>query len=344
MGTNTLNWINAVKGICIILVFYSHCSIFYNIEIPYAREFIEAFYVNGFFFVSGYLLYRKQLSFPVINKKVIDFIKFDLRLGLKNIFFRIILPSIFFSIFFYIPKKILKGGSVDIISMCVETIGGGTYWFTTALVFAQILIYLMLITRCKSILFYLISSIVLSILGLRLYSFFYESVYVKWFSIPGFIALTYMALGGIYYCYEKLIDKFLNSWFHYLLFAIYLVLVSTIYTKLHFTTSMCTMNFPGVVVAFIGILLLIRFCKIIPNLIALSYIGKNSLLFYFLSGGIPYILSSCVKALKPNSILMLLLIWILSLSLSYIVTYLINRKCSFLLDLRLNKKTIKTYY
>lgn len=61
-------WVDKVKAICIILVFYSHCSIFYGISIPLMRNVIEPFYVNAFFFVSGYLLLWKQLSSPKIDE------------------------------------------------------------------------------------------------------------------------------------------------------------------------------------------------------------------------------------------------------------------------------------
>ena len=33
------------------------------------NDYIHPIYVNAFFFVSGYLLFRKQLNTPLINQK-----------------------------------------------------------------------------------------------------------------------------------------------------------------------------------------------------------------------------------------------------------------------------------
>lgn len=74
-NTSRYQWVDSVKAVCIILVFYSHCSIFYGMSIPLMRNVIEPFYVNAFFFVSGYLLLWKQLSSPKIDETRRTFMK-----------------------------------------------------------------------------------------------------------------------------------------------------------------------------------------------------------------------------------------------------------------------------
>lgn len=54
-------WINAVKALCMIFVFFVHCQLYYGTIFNF-NYYIYPFYVNGFFFISGYLLFRKQLS------------------------------------------------------------------------------------------------------------------------------------------------------------------------------------------------------------------------------------------------------------------------------------------
>ena len=64
--SKNINWINAVKALCIIFVFLEHSKNYYGGDISVLNPFYLPFYVNAFFFVSGYLLFWKQLSAPKI--------------------------------------------------------------------------------------------------------------------------------------------------------------------------------------------------------------------------------------------------------------------------------------
>lgn len=61
-----INWINALKAICIILVFLRHSEAYYGKDLGWFDGLFLTVYVNAFFFVSGYLLFWKQLSEPKI--------------------------------------------------------------------------------------------------------------------------------------------------------------------------------------------------------------------------------------------------------------------------------------
>lgn len=69
-----INWINFLKAICIIGVFYRHTENYFGYQLGLLHIFILPFYVNAFFFISGYLLFRKQLSEPLIGRKVADYV------------------------------------------------------------------------------------------------------------------------------------------------------------------------------------------------------------------------------------------------------------------------------
>ena len=68
MVNRSINWINAVKAVCIIFVFFAHLQSYYQLSFPTVNAFFSPFYVNAFFFVSGYLLFWKQLSSPRIDE------------------------------------------------------------------------------------------------------------------------------------------------------------------------------------------------------------------------------------------------------------------------------------
>lgn len=61
-------WINAVKTFAILGVFLFHVEQIYGYSLGKINDFIAPWYVNSFFFISGYLLFRKQLSFPIVEQ------------------------------------------------------------------------------------------------------------------------------------------------------------------------------------------------------------------------------------------------------------------------------------
>lgn len=66
MEKKSIVWINTLKALCILAVFLVHTQSYYGKGLGNANLFIHTFYVNAFFFVSGYLLFWKQLSEPKI--------------------------------------------------------------------------------------------------------------------------------------------------------------------------------------------------------------------------------------------------------------------------------------
>lgn len=55
-------WIDNVKALCMIGVFLLHSEAYYGYGSVQYGIFLTPFYVNAFFFVSGYLLFRKWLN------------------------------------------------------------------------------------------------------------------------------------------------------------------------------------------------------------------------------------------------------------------------------------------
>lgn len=72
MNNKNILWINLLKAICIIGVFWVHSANYFGVSTPLG-SYIHPYYVNGFFFISGYLLFRKQLSEPLIGQKVAEY-------------------------------------------------------------------------------------------------------------------------------------------------------------------------------------------------------------------------------------------------------------------------------
>lgn len=59
---NKLNWVDAIKAICMIAVYLLHSEKYYGTAGVSYGYVVQPFYVNAFFFVSGYLFFRKHLN------------------------------------------------------------------------------------------------------------------------------------------------------------------------------------------------------------------------------------------------------------------------------------------
>ena len=117
-----LHWIDTIKAICIICVYFAHC-VFFTTDDDILKKAVAPFYVNTFFFVSGYLLYKKYLQ-----PKVIGNFSFPIYWNcIKTCIYRIIIPSIIFSSIVYIPKALFHNQEIDFYQFILNTIGGG--WF-----------------------------------------------------------------------------------------------------------------------------------------------------------------------------------------------------------------------
>lgn len=95
----------------------------------------------------------------------------------------------------------------------------------------------------------------------------------------------------------------------------------------------------ALVVSILGILSLISLCHHIPKIGWLNYIGTNSIIFYFLSGGVPAIWGIIFKYIFPDpSYIVSILVASISVITVFPITYFINQYCPIVTDLFYKKK------
>ena len=73
MAKKDILWINNLRALCILSVLFVHSENYYGYNTGVLDHLVHPFYVNAFFFVSGYLLLRKQLSEPLISQTCSDY-------------------------------------------------------------------------------------------------------------------------------------------------------------------------------------------------------------------------------------------------------------------------------
>ena len=340
MSNKDINWINAVKALCIILVFLRHSENYYGFHLGQIDDLYLTIYVNAFFFVSGYLLFWKQLSEPLIKESNRFYIS---RAGgghrlLNNILFRIIIPSVIFSAIEFFPSCIIQGRSIVINYALFKTIGGGTYWFTSALVVAELFLLLLFCTRKNNLWFYQTMCLVFGLIGLIIVRLeIIESDIWAW--KQGLIALIFLAMGGIYWRYEKTIDKLMRWEFALPIIISYVIIV--VGAKEYNDPLISTLKIQplGFITSAMACLLLVWLCKKLPVIGPLTFIGQNSLGFYFMSGALPITFSTIAnKFFVTSSWWMMSSIWILSLLVAYVFVIVINHWLPWLWDLRILRK------
>ena len=69
---SSINWINILKVLCMVLIYLNHSEIYCSTTVGELRNIYLPFFVPAFFFVSGYLLFMKQLKEPLISLSAKD--------------------------------------------------------------------------------------------------------------------------------------------------------------------------------------------------------------------------------------------------------------------------------
>lgn len=219
-----------------------------------------------------------------------------------------------------------------------KTIGGGTYWFTSALAVAELILLILFCTRKRNIYFYAAVSLLLGVASLVIVHLGVLQNGI-WAWRQGLIALVFLAMGGLYWRYEKEIDKLMKWWFALPMLAAYVVMVITLRGYNNPLISTLSIQPLGFVTSAMACLLLVWLCKKLPEVKPLTFIGQNSIGFYFMSGALPITLSMIAhKVVADSPVWMMIAIWVACLVVGYVAVMIINRWLPWLWDLRKMKK------
>ena len=314
-------WIDNIRAICMTIIFYRHAEAY--ADIPSLFDNLTAmYYVNGFFVVSGYLHFKKYLTKEI-----------NISEELKNIFFKMIIPVIFFPAIQIIPKYIFfRHQDISLFNIAAEIFGGTASWFVSALVSAKLLLIILFSLFRKRLLCYAVSTIVLA--ASAHYLTYIDPTPFPWFYKSGMAATLFMLFGGIIQHYDLASGKKLR--FASIISCI--ILAIWIFTNFPAKAILrsCQINIWGIAVSFASCILLILVAKHTPQNRVLDFIGRNSILFYFFCNSVPATLCTICKLLsiKTDSFLLPATVTIISMGLTSVLTFVINRYAPFLLDLR----------
>lgn len=333
-------WIDWVKMICMLLVYWDHIMLYGNQNAPFIIPF-RPFFVNAFFFISGYLIFRKQLSSDYIQLSPLSFLKngFGKYGMVMNIIYKIAIPTIIFSILDFVPACVVKGDPMTLKSLLLDVFIEGGNWFTCALTISEIIIFVLLLTRIRCITFYVITGLILAIIGVYLNNaniLILGNEYSPWYYKSGIIACAFLTLGGLYQKYEKIFDKYLVV----TLIVFILISINNDLDRVPMSTW-AGMNFVGFIISTISIFAVIYICKPLSQIKYVKYISRHTLGFYFLSAASPFICIRICNLFMPQGSFSFYIQFILSFITSWIIVFLLEKYIPAIFDLRLLSKSNK---
>lgn len=341
-------WIDIVKYICIMWVMLSHLES--NTDL--LETFYRPFFLNGFFFASGYVYYHKDEFNHFFVKKI------------KGLF----VPWLFFSVFNIILSQIISFNEhapfleeLKWNFLQIRAKGDGI-WFVAALFIAFVPFYFFINKyensqkRHIDKAIFVIVALVLSLLSSSYEKYMNPALlpwgtsHLPWHIEYIFIAMFWMFLGYLFRNeYETIYDskvKAVNA------FMIFLIYISMRY--LPFIMKSELKNIKGSILysyvsAFLGVFILIYVSKKIKVNKYLLYIGQNTLICFALHGKAFTIIQAILKkfteplyiTVLTNTITSSIFAIIFTLILSFMLIvpiYIINRWFPFLIGRKYRKK------
>lgn len=117
VANNRIEWIDAIRGVAIILVVYSHIMFFW---IEDTQEVVNSYLIRFrmplFFFISGFFLWSPEYTFAKLLQRT------------KNRLFRQLYPTVIITGIFFLTLY------TNYFSWLIFTPGKGGYWFTFVMV------------------------------------------------------------------------------------------------------------------------------------------------------------------------------------------------------------------
>lgn len=319
-------WINTMKALCMLGVYFLHSLEYSGGNQNLVTTIVSSFYVNGFFVISGLLFFKKWLNIKEVN------LGNQLHISFLNVLFRIVIPTLLFSSIFYLPKLIFHERDVSLIHYLYDVWGGISYWFTSALSVSQLILLFFIFIGIKSLksLLYIVIILIPLIFLLK----HIDTSPFPWYYKSGLGGVIFMILGGLVYKYFDSIINILKR-FKYLIFCVFLIMsfLQNKYYYGEYVLMSVRFNIYGSIYTCLGIMLIILISMRIPSIHFLQTIGKNSILFYFMSGVIPAIISTLFLKYFTSPWLYLF-VTVISVIIGYFTSLLIKKYLPGLVDLR----------
>ena len=310
-----VGWIDFLRGISMILILVFHTEVYY-IEYDITPYYIYT--TNAiilFYFISGYLFYRSE-SFS-LKKKALSIVR------------SLLIPYFIFTTLIAIPKVLVRQENIDWMNIILNIISGRASWFIAALIVGEFIFALLLLKTRGKVAWLLTDAIACLIIYYVIP--FNQHNYWQW--QDALLAVTFLSAGYIYHQYDKHFNTINKPLYSSLLLLILIIIKVYEYHVDLPMRNIAIENIPLFLVdSIIWILFVISIISYIPRCKMIEWTGQHSIVYYFLCGGCPLIVSMTMNKIGFSYdgylyryLLTFVFVYMLATVLTWIIYYSLNK-------------------
>ena len=314
---NRIGWIDFLQGFSMILILVYHTEVYYkgeDVATPYYDYTTNAIIL--FYFISGFLLYKET--------------SFDIRHKLYSIGRYLLVPYFLFTSVIAIPKLLIRGSEIHLLEIVSNILLGNASWFIAALIVAEVLFSIMIwISRGKSIW--------LSTLAILMFVSYYFLPYDQhnyWQWQDALLAFDFLCLGYLYNKHKDVFHTFNKPYISLLLF-LFLILIKIYEYDIDLSMRRIAIEHAPLFMtdAVVWLWFIITIIKYIPRCKLMEWTGRYSIIYYFVCGGCPLIVSLVMNKAGfeyDGNIIRYMLAFIVTYIFATLLTWIINKLFPFL--------------
>ena len=304
-----VGWIDFLRGISMILILVFHTEVYYKEYdvTPYYIYTTNAIVL--FYFISGYLFYRQgELDYM---KKILSIVR------------SLVIPYFIFTTLIAVPKALLRQESIDWTETVSNILSGRASWFIAALIIGEVFFtkvaWLSTSAIACLIIYYVIP--------------FNQHNYWQW--QDALLAVTFLYTGYLYHQYKDFFHT-INKPLYSSLLLLILILIKVY--EYHVDLPMRNIAIESAPLfladAMVWLLLVVSMINYIPHVRMIEWTGQHCIVYYFLCGGCPLIVSMLMNKTGfgyDGYFYRFLIAFLLCYSLATVITAGIYRYVPFIL-------------
>lgn len=306
---NRIGWIDFLRGLSMMLILVFHTEVYYK-EYDVTPYYI---YVTNaiilFYFISGYLFYRPE--------------SFNLKKKLNAITRSLLFPYFIFTSLIAVPKLLVRQEAINLQEIVINILMGRASWFIAALIVGE-LFFALLLTKTRGKITWLLTD---AIACLIIYYVIPFNQHNYWQWQDALLAVTFLSAGYIYHQYDNHFNT-INKPLYSLIFLLILIIIKVY--EYHVDLPMRNIAVENVPLfladCIVWLMLVISIISYIPRCKMIEWTGKHCIIYYFLCGGCPLIISIFFNkiGLPYNNylyryLLALIAVYLLATTLTYLI-------------------------
>lgn len=273
-----IGWIDTLRGLSMLAILLFHTEVYYTGSEIISYNMYVTNALTVFFVISGYLMYKPREQFCIGHK-------------LRSIIKGLLLPYFVFTTLMALPKALAHGVSVKGADIFLPIITGEASWFVAALCLSEALFALSIyLTRGKLLWLLLISA---AGFGASVW-LSNNNIVLPWQIANALQALLFLFMGYTYHQFEQKFGLF--GRIPSLICAFALLALIKVYEQMCGVSMLiCPIHINNYTVFLIDVVLcalfMVHLCQRLPQCRWLAWTGRHSLVYYFLCGGVPLLVS-----------------------------------------------------